>query len=83
MPITVRADQPTYVLPEAVYAYQPLLGAIGFSYDRVKAARLKGIHLPVLKVGKRLYVRGSDAIRFIEQLAEQTAAEKEAKGGTA
>jgi hypothetical protein len=42
----------------------------GISEQRLFQAKRKGIELPTVNVGRRVFIRGADGIRFIEKLAE-------------
>lgn len=72
---TAYASDTDYLSPEHVYPLDNFYRRSGISRSRVREARLAGIELTKLSVGKRAYVRGSDAIAFIERLAELSAAE--------
>lgn len=58
---------PTFIAPERLYTLRGFYEASGISQTRVREARLHGITLPMLSVGKRKFVRGSDAIAYIER----------------
>lgn len=58
------------IRPEDVYPAGTFFESFGISYTRTRdAEKQHGIKLNKLRVGKRHFVRGSDAIAFIEQLA--------------
>lgn len=59
--------------PRILYTRAGFIRASGIAQTRIREARLMGIQMPVLRVGKRHYIRGADAIAFIERLAEATA----------
>ena len=61
--------EPSYIDPGRLYTLRGFWAASGVSPTRVRAAKRRGIMLPTLDVGKRKFVRGSDAIAFIEKLA--------------
>ncbi len=61
--------EPSFVDANRLYSLKGFYNASGVSPTRVREARRMGIKLPTLDVGKRKFVRGSDAIWFIEQLA--------------
>ena len=75
MPMTATIGNPTVIRPEDVYPLQGLIAASGLSYSRIRNAAKAGLEMKTTKVGKRVFVKGSDAILFIEQLAAQSAAE--------
>ena len=61
---------PSYIAPERLYSLKGFMAASGVNSMRIYKARRAGIELPCLIVGKRKFVRGSDAIAYIERLAE-------------
>ncbi|HMP07446.1 MAG TPA: hypothetical protein PJ982_13940 [Lacipirellulaceae bacterium] len=67
---------PTFIDPERLYSLRGFQEASGIAATRIREARLQGVNLPSLKVGKRLFVRGSDGIAYIERLAELSAGGK-------
>lgn len=68
MATTTRA--PSYIAPERLYSLKGFQAAAGVSSTRMREARRAGIVLPSLEVGRRKFVRGVDAIAFIERLAD-------------
>ncbi len=62
---------PSFIAPERLYTLRGFYEASGISQTRVREARLRGIALPMLTVGKRKFVRGHDAIAYIERLAAE------------
>jgi hypothetical protein len=60
---------PTFIAPERLYTLRGFQEASGISQTRMREARRRDIELPTLSVGKRKFVRGTDAIAFIERLA--------------
>ena len=73
MPITATIGNPTVIRPEDVYPLQGLIAASGISYTRIRDAAKAGLEMKTMKAGKRVFVRGSDAIEFIEKLAALSA----------
>ncbi len=63
----------SFIALERLYTLNGFQVASGIAATRRRAARLEGIHLPTLNVGKRKFVRGVDAIAYIERLAEMEA----------
>jgi hypothetical protein len=63
---------PTFIAPERLYTLRGFHEASGISQTRVREAWLRGVELPMLTVGKRKFVRGYDAIAYIERLAAET-----------
>ncbi len=61
-------------MPFVLYTYSGFIRCSGISKTRIREARLMGHPLATIKVGKRLYVRGSDGIAFVETLATLNAA---------
>jgi hypothetical protein len=64
-----NSKEPSFIAPERLYTLQGFMAASGVSATRRREARRLGITLPVLEVGRRKFVRGSDAIAYIEQLS--------------
>jgi len=60
----------TFVAPEKLYMLRGFHAASGISSTRMRQAKWLGIYCPMLDVGKRKFMRGLDAIRFIEHLAK-------------
>jgi hypothetical protein len=68
------AQDTTCLDPRCLYSMQGFYRASGVSETRLAVAKRKhGITVPWLVVGKRKFLRGADAIRLIEQLAEISA----------
>ena len=64
---------PTFIAPERLYTLRGFYEASGISQTRMRERHaLRGIELPMLSVGKRKFVRGYDAIAYIEILAAET-----------
>ena len=66
-----EARQPTFISPERLYTLQGFQQAAGISGTRMREARRQGIAPTQLRVGRRIFIRGTDAIAFIEALAEK------------
>ena len=64
---------PNFIAPERLYTLKGFRAASGISATRIREARKAGILLPMLDVGRRKFVRGADAIAYLERLAKQTA----------
>jgi hypothetical protein len=60
---------PAELAPGNVY---PLRGlqAFGISATRMREGRKAGIALETIEIGRRKFVRGTDAIAYLEKLAE-------------
>ena len=63
---------PSFIAPERLYSLKGFQAAAGVSATRIREARKAGIMLPTLEVGRRKFVRGSDAISYLERLAMLT-----------
>ncbi len=62
--------RPTFLDPTRLYSLQGFIADAGISSNRIHHARKAGIELPMLAVGRRKYIRGADAIAYVERLAE-------------
>jgi len=67
-----RREPPSFIAPERLYTLAGFKAASGISATRMREARLQGITPAVLRVGKRQFLRGVDAIAYIERLAESS-----------
>jgi hypothetical protein len=67
---TVTTKAPSYIAPERLYSLKGFQAAAGVSSTRMREARKVGVVLPSLEVGRRKFIRGSDAISYLEKLAE-------------
>lgn len=65
--------EPSFIDPARLYSLRGFYAASGVSETRVRDARRKGIHLLSIAAGKRKFIRGVDAIAFIEALAASEA----------
>lgn len=72
---TAYAAGTSAILPGAMYPYAAFIKSSGISKTRIREARLQGVDLPKVTVGRRIFVRGADAVEYIEQLAELSAKE--------
>lgn len=79
MPITANTSAPTSLNAYALYSLAEFIRSTGISYTRIQQATRAGVPLPSIKVGRRLYIEGSEGISYIKQLAVLQAA---VKGGT-
>jgi len=68
--VPLKSMQPSFIAPERLYTLRYFQAASGVSATRIREGRRNGIILTTLDVGKRKFVRGSDGINFIEQLAQ-------------
>ncbi len=58
------------ISPERIYPLRAFQEASGIAPTRMREARMQGVHLTTLDVGRRKFVRGCDGIDFIERLAQ-------------
>ncbi len=65
----MTASETSYIAPERLYSLKGFQQASGVTATRIHHAKRSGIDLPTLEVGRRKFVRGIDAIEFIEKLA--------------
>jgi hypothetical protein len=63
------AREPSYIDPERLYTLSGFHQISGISRTRVREARRRGVDFPAVTVGRRKFVRGEAAIRYIERLA--------------
>jgi hypothetical protein len=59
-----------YIDPGRLYALRGFQAASGIAATRMREARLQGITPTTLRVGKRIFIRGHDAIEYIERLSK-------------
>jgi hypothetical protein len=64
-----KQQPPSYIAPDRLYSLKGFMQASGVNATRICHARRRGIDLPCLQVGRRKFVRGADAIAYIERLA--------------
>ncbi len=57
------------IAPERFYPLRAFQEASGIAPTRMREARLQGVHLETVDVGKRKFVRGSDGIEYILRLS--------------
>lgn len=68
--MSVSTKAPSYIAPERLYSLKGFQAAAGVSSTRMREARKASVALPFLEVGRRKFIRGSDAIWYLEKLAE-------------
>ena len=61
---------PSFIDPDRVYAKSGFHEASGLSATRLREGRLQGVESHWIKVGRRKFIRGVDAIDLIERLAQ-------------
>ena len=60
---------PSFIDPDRLYSLRGFQEASGISATRLREGRLQGVEPNWVKVGRRKFLRGVDAIRLIEELA--------------
>lgn len=68
-----RQGELDVITPDSMYPVDTFRRRTGIHRERERLAKQHGVILNKLHVGRRVFVRGSDAIQFIEDLAELTA----------
>ena len=68
--MSITTKRPREIAPERLYPLRAFHEASGIAPTRIREARLQGLVLQTVNVGKRKFVRGSDGISFIERLAQ-------------
>lgn len=63
---------PSFIAPERMYSLQGFYDCTGITRTREREAAADGVRLEKIYVGRRAFVRGSDAIRYVEALAALT-----------
>jgi hypothetical protein len=63
-PATTRA--PSVILPDALYTRRGFMVATGICEAKLREARKLGLEPKRFWVGRRCFIRGSDAIAFLE-----------------
>ena len=66
---TDTSKQLSFIAPERLYTLKGFIAASGISATRMREARRAGITIPTLETGRRKFIRGSDAIEYIERLS--------------
>jgi hypothetical protein len=69
---TGSSKELSFIAPERLYTLKGFMVASGVSATRMREARRAGISAPMLEVGRRKFLRGSDAIKYLEQLSQLT-----------
>ena len=59
----------SYIDPDRLYALAGFQQCAGIASTRMREARLQGVVPVTLRVGKRVFIRGTDAIEYVEKLA--------------
>ncbi len=79
MPGTSKPRRRDAVAPERMYPLAAFQELTGIGPTRMREARIAGVFLTTIDVGRRKFVRGEDGIAYIEQLAELSARSTTAK----
>jgi hypothetical protein len=82
---THTQNDPSFIDPNRLYTVRGFHAVSGISETRVRLAKRHDVVLPTIEVGKRKFIRGVDAIAYIERLStlpkEATQAIRFAGGG--
>lgn len=65
-----KTAERSYIDADRLYTLAGFRIASGIAATRMREARLQGVHPVTLEVGRRVFIRGRDAIEYIERLAE-------------
>jgi hypothetical protein len=68
--MSAKVADRSYIDPDRLYTLTGFRVASGIAQTRMREARLQGVIPRQLKVGKRIFIRGRDAIEYVERLAE-------------
>ena len=60
---------PSFLAPDRLYSLRGFQEASGISATRMREGRLAGVHPNWILVGRRKFLRGVDAIDFVERLS--------------
>lgn len=66
---STAAPTRSFIDPHRLYTLRGFQIESGVSATRMREGRLQGLHPNLLIVGKRKFLRGVDAIQYIEKLA--------------
>ncbi len=64
-----RPEPPTLILRDAIYSLAEFKKASGLGSTSIANAKERGVELKTYRVGRLKFVRGADAITFIESAA--------------
>ena len=67
---TTAKRPPSFLDPGRLYSLRGFQEATGVSSTRMREGRLAGIHPDWIMVGRRKFLRGESAIRYVLELAE-------------
>ena len=72
MTTNLTATAPSKIEPGATYSLAGFIAASGISYSRIRRAARAGVDIPTFAIGRRKFIKGSNAVEYLDQLAEQT-----------
>lgn len=61
--------------PGVTYTLASFIATSGLSYSRIRRAAREGVHIPTFAIGRRKFIKGINALAFIDQLAARSAAQ--------
>lgn len=67
--MSTKVAERSFLCPDRLYTLAGFRVASGIAQTRMREARLQGVVPSQLKVGKRIFIRGRDAIQYVERLA--------------
>ena len=67
---TTAKRPPSFLDPGRLYSLRGFQEATGVSSTRMREGRLAGVHPNWIMVGRRKFLRGVDAIDYVERLSE-------------
>lgn len=68
--MTEVTKRPLQIAPERIYPRRAFQEASSIAITRIREARLQGVDLPTIDVGKRTFALGSVVIQFISRLSQ-------------
>ena len=70
MPAHRLTEKPTYLDPERVYSLHGFQQTAGITATRMREGRLQGIDAHWIRVGRRKFIEGREAINYLKALAQ-------------
>jgi hypothetical protein len=67
------ARDSSFIDPRVTYTKTGFIRSAGLPNSTIRDATREGVPLPIFKIGRRVYVRGVDAIAYLDRLGELTA----------
>lgn len=77
MASTLHPVPRSYIDPERLYTLRGFQVESGIARTRMNEAARWGLRPTTIRVGKRVFIRGRDAIEYIERLATEFGAAKQ------